>query len=199
MTDEPGFVVRGGARDLAPLSAEAVLDRLASFEARDVRMFDRDVPVDPAEFRDGERIVVDGVRRWLAAGKSVYAFNACSHFADVRALCLRIGELLGVTAFANLYLSPAQASAYKRHRDKRDRCVVQASGAKRWWLEHPVPCLEDGAITERSDLVLDAGDLMYLSRHNEHEARALDAGSVHLTLRLLGEPPPPERCRLLRT
>lgn len=99
----------------------------------------------------------------------------------------------------NAYLSPSSARGLDVHFDYHDVFVVQLEGTKRWrvWAptdrsrdpiggKHavPRPTLEELG-DPVLDLVLEAGDVLYLPRGHPHVAETTDRSSAHLTVGLL--------------
>ena len=99
----------------------------------------------------------------------------------------------------NAYLSPASARGLDVHFDYHDVFVIQLEGTKRWrvWAptersrepisgKHAVPRPTLDELDEPLlDLVLDAGDVLYLPRGHPHVAETTDQASAHLTIGVL--------------
>ncbi|MCU1369537.1 MAG: Cupin 4 family protein [Ilumatobacteraceae bacterium] len=99
----------------------------------------------------------------------------------------------------NAYLSPASARGLDVHFDYHDVFVAQLEGTKRWrvWAptersrepiggRHAVPRPRlDELGDPLLDLVLEAGDVLYLPRGHPHVAETTDRASAHLTVGLL--------------
>lgn len=119
---------------------------------------------------------------------------------DIRAIVPAIGLLaddierrLGCRVSVNSYLSFGRKSAFLPHWDDHDVLVVQVHGCKRWrFAPGPVPY---PVSFRRSDLIghdwqwqeemlLEAGDVLYVPRGEIHVAEVLDEPSVHLTIGL---------------
>jgi bifunctional lysine-specific demethylase and histidyl-hydroxylase NO66 len=97
----------------------------------------------------------------------------------------------------NAYATPAGSRGFATHYDTHDVFVLQVAGRKRWRIHEPVlpDPLERQAAGERAvevtavtdspavlDVVLAAGDSLYLPRGWLHSAVALGEPSLHLTL-----------------
>lgn len=99
---------------------------------------------------------------------------------------------LGHPVQANAYFTPADSQGLPVHHDTHDVFVLQVSGRKRWLVYDPVLELplrrqhyrpelgEPGDAVE--DVVLDAGDTLYLPRGWLHQAVTSDTDSLHLTV-----------------
>jgi hypothetical protein len=99
----------------------------------------------------------------------------------------------------NAYLSPASARGLDIHFDYHDVFVVQLEGTKRWRVWAPTertaePIGGKHAVARPTldelgepvlDLVLEAGDVLYLPRGHPHVAETTDRSSAHLTVGLL--------------
>ena len=93
---------------------------------------------------------------------------------------------------ANAYYTPRGSQGFAVHHDTHDVLVLQVAGEKRWLLYDPVLELplkhqryssslgEHGEPTD--DLVLRAGDTLYLPRGWLHQAETSATDSLHLTI-----------------
>lgn len=93
---------------------------------------------------------------------------------------------------ANSYSTPRGSQGFAVHHDTHDVLVLQVAGEKRWLLYDPLLELplkhqryskslgEHGQPTD--DLVLRAGDTLYLPRGWLHRAETSDTDSLHLTI-----------------
>ena len=140
----------------------------------------------------------DKVRDAYAAGATL-VLNALhrSHPPVVR-FCRALASELGHPTQCNAYVTPgggAQGFAY--HHDTHDVFVLQVSGRKHWRVfapvvELPLPSQKragddlvgDGDVP-LLDVVLEAGDALYLPRGYVHAASTTDDPSVHLTVGVL--------------
>jgi lysine-specific demethylase/histidyl-hydroxylase NO66 len=112
-------------------------------------------------------------------------------------LCQQLAAELGHPVQANAYVTPPQNQGFSNHYDVHDVFVLQIEGEKRWQVHAPVlefP-LRDQPWSDRSaavsaraaeepllEVVLRAGDCLYLPRGFLHAATALGGVSTHLTL-----------------
>ncbi len=92
----------------------------------------------------------------------------------------------------NSYSTPRGSQGFAVHHDTHDVLVLQVAGEKRWLLYDPLLELplkhqryskslgEHGEPTD--DLVLRAGDTLYLPRGWLHQAETSDTDSLHLTI-----------------
>jgi ribosomal protein L16 Arg81 hydroxylase len=92
----------------------------------------------------------------------------------------------------NSYYTPRGSQGFAVHHDTHDVLVLQVAGEKRWLLYEPLLELplkhqryskslgEHGEPTQ--DLVLRAGDTLYLPRGWLHQAETSDTDSLHLTV-----------------
>jgi hypothetical protein len=106
--------------------------------------------------------------------------------------CRLLEEALGHAVQANAYFTPRGSQGFAVHHDTHDVLVLQVAGEKRWRLYDPLLELplkhqryssalgEHGEATE--ELVLRAGDTLYLPRGWLHEAETSSTDSLHLTL-----------------
>ena len=106
--------------------------------------------------------------------------------------CRLLEEALGYAVQANAYYTPRGSQGFAVHHDTHDVLVLQVAGEKRWLLYEPLLELplkhqrysaalgEAGEPTD--DLVLRAGDTLYLPRGWLHQAETSATDSLHLTI-----------------
>lgn len=122
-------------------------------------------------------------KRWPPVGRLARAVEAAFTTAGVP-LAHRIGS--------HLYLTPARSAGFTPHYDSHDVVVVQVAGNKRWKVygareEFPV-AMQMGDVPRdqlpplRHDVLLEAGEILYIPRGIFHEALSEDQFSVHVTL-----------------
>jgi len=132
--------------------------------ATEVRLGGRQVAdvVDPAAvaalLHDGATVVLQSLHRTVPrVGRFAAALEAqVSHPVQV-----------------NAYLTPPGSSGLAAHADGHDVIAVQLHGEKRWWV--------DGL----GDLVLRAGDSLYLPSGTHHSAATDQRSSLHLTIGII--------------
>ncbi|QCK86286.1 hypothetical protein E8L99_11240 [Phreatobacter aquaticus] len=102
---------------------------------------------------------------------------------------------------ANIYLTPPGAQGFRTHFDTHDVLVLQVSGKKQWrvWSDTAQPHATrrtpwDGAIykpdqSKANDLLLEAGDVLYVPRGVLHDASVQPGGepSLHITVGFLDQ------------
>jgi lysine-specific demethylase/histidyl-hydroxylase NO66 len=106
--------------------------------------------------------------------------------------CRQLEEALGLSVQANAYYTPRGSQGFAVHHDTHDVLVLQVAGEKRWLVYEPLLELplkhqrysaalgDHGEPTD--DVVLRAGDTMYLPRGWLHEAKTSEHDSLHLTI-----------------
>jgi hypothetical protein len=106
--------------------------------------------------------------------------------------CRALEEALGHGVQANAYFTPRGSQGFAVHHDTHDVLVLQVAGEKRWLLYEPLLELplkhqrysaslgEHGEPTD--DLLLRAGDSLYLPRGWLHQAETSATDSLHLTI-----------------
>jgi lysine-specific demethylase/histidyl-hydroxylase NO66 len=106
--------------------------------------------------------------------------------------CRLLEEALGHAVQANAYYTPRGSQGFAVHHDTHDVLVLQVAGEKRWLLYEPLlelplkhqrysPALgEHGEPTD--ELVLRAGDTLYLPRGWLHQAETSATDSLHVTI-----------------
>jgi bifunctional lysine-specific demethylase and histidyl-hydroxylase NO66 len=136
-----------------------------------------DVPRVLAEWEAGATIVLQALH---------VSWHALAVF------CRLLEDALGHGVQANAYYTPRGSQGFAVHHDTHDVLVLQVAGEKRWRVYEPVlelplkhqrysPSLgEHGEPTH--ELLLHAGDTLYLPRGWLHEAEASASDSLHLTI-----------------
>jgi bifunctional lysine-specific demethylase and histidyl-hydroxylase NO66 len=106
--------------------------------------------------------------------------------------CRLLEDALEHPVQANAYYTPRGSQGFAVHHDTHDVLVLQVAGTKRWRVYEPLLELplkhqryssalgEHGEPTD--DLVLRAGDTLYLPRGWLHEAETSSNDSLHLTI-----------------
>lgn len=132
------------------------------------------------EYRSGATIVLQFLHeRW----------------APLRRLCRSLTDELSAALQVNVYLTPPNAQGLRTHYDSHDVFVLQTAGAKRWCIyDSPIrlPLLDDPhdpdvePSGEPLEVLLRAGDTLYLPRGYLHDAHSLDGLSLHLTVGVKG-------------
>lgn len=127
-------------------------------------------------YRDGYTVVLNDLQRRVDA---------------VAWLCRRLERSFFCRANVNLYWSPPGQAALLPHYDDDDVIILQLEGNK-LWKSYPArdrlptgrSAYHLGDLGDPGDHELLAGDILYLPRGTPHEALAVGAGSMHLTVSL---------------
>ncbi len=111
---------------------------------------------------------------------------------ELGAFCRSLERTLGHPTQVNAYYTPRSAQGLPVHHDTHDVFVLQISGEKRWLVYEPALELplknqkyaagQGGPGPAVHDLVLRAGDMLYLPRGWLHEALTSESDSLHLTV-----------------
>jgi hypothetical protein len=159
-------------------------------EKLELRDYAADLPWRPVPFTataDVQRVLAE-----FENGATV-VLQALHHtHPPLAAFCRGLEAELGHPAQANAYFTPRGSQGLPVHHDTHDVFCLQVSGEKRWLVYEPVfdlP-LRDQRYSEELgapgrpvlDLVLRAGDTLYLPRGWLHEALTSDFDSLHLTI-----------------
>jgi lysine-specific demethylase/histidyl-hydroxylase NO66 len=136
-----------------------------------------DVPRVLAEFEAGATIVLQGLHHlWLPLAR----------------YCRQLEAYLGHPVQANAYYTPRGSQGLPVHHDTHEVISLQVAGEKRWLVYEPALDLPlknqryKSALGAPGDPVLDvvlrAGDAMYLPRGWLHQALTSDFDSLHITV-----------------
>jgi hypothetical protein len=155
----------------------------------DLGSYTADVPWRPpfSQTADVPRLLAE----W-DAGATIVLQALHVHWRPLAVFCRQLEEALGVPVQANAYYTPRGSQGFGVHHDTHDVLVLQVAGEKRWHLTDPLLELplkhqrfsaELGEPAEKGDeLVLRAGDTLYLPRGWLHSAETSATDSLHLTI-----------------
>ena len=155
-----------------------------------VRDYATDVSWRPVPFSGTARVGV--VAAEYEAGATVVLQGLHLNWTPLAVYSRELEALLGHPVQTNAYLTPRRSQGLPVHHDTHDVFVLQVAGRKRWLVYEPAVELplrdqryrpELGAPGEAVlDLVLEAGDTLYLPRGWLHEALTSEEDSLHLTV-----------------
>jgi hypothetical protein len=136
---------------------------------------------------DVERVLTE----W-EAGATIVLQALHVNWQPLAVFCRQLEEAFGLGVQANSYYTPRGSQGFAVHHDTHDVLVLQVAGEKRWLLYDPLLELplkhqryskslgDEGEPAD--DLVLRAGDTLYLPRGWLHQAETSAADSLHLTI-----------------
>lgn len=136
--------------------------------------------------------------RLFDSGATIEYQRVERRFASVRRIARAMALVAGGPVQTSAFMTPPAQQAYGRHFDPYDVLVVQTFGSKRWTLWEPswpdplphqnsawTAGLATGATTPsvevHDDMLLGAGDVLWLPRGWDHEVVAVSDTSVHLS------------------
>ena len=155
----------------------------------DVGSYTRDVSWRPPFTRTAD--VTRVLAEW-EAGATIVLQALHVNWQPLAVFCRLLEGALGRPAQVNSYSTPRGSQGFTVHHDTHDVLVLQVAGEKRWRLYDPLLELplkhqrystslgKHGEATD--ELVLRAGDTLYLPRGWLHEAETSDTDSLHLTI-----------------
>lgn len=188
----PGYfdTVLPGPRPAADLVQQLKSDPAA------VRAVNRDAHRDSAVYQlsDGT-LDIAGVHADLADGYTIVVDRLERYLRSIAALSHSIEVELNFATQVNAYITPPGSVGFAAHYDHHDVLILQIQGCKTWHLSgdaavapHDMQRRKEiseifGAeLPAPTDLVLQAGDTLYLPRGQVHAAEAGPEQSVHLTV-----------------
>ncbi|MBA2295981.1 MAG: hypothetical protein H0W16_12715 [Actinobacteria bacterium] len=128
----------------------------------------------------------------LEGGATIVLQGLHHNWLPLARYCRQLEALLGHPAQANAYYTPRGSQGLPAHHDTHEVISLQVAGEKRWLVYEPV--LELPLKNQRYhsalgapgepvlDVILRAGDTMYLPRGWLHEALTSDSDSLHITV-----------------
>lgn len=181
------------------LLSRADLDHVlgtVELHAPTVRMTQLDREIPNADYLRPEREgVVDPVRvaKLYGEGATVVFTHLHKFLPSLGHLCADLTRFFSCRTQANVYATPARAQGFKPHWDTHDVFILQVDGGKTWTffdtkIELPLETQmfdvkneahRAGAAT--AEIVLEAGDTLYVPRGRMHSARTGAAPSLHIT------------------
>lgn len=131
----------------------------------------------------------------LAGGATLVMNNLESHLVPARRLTDEVQQFAGFPTRSNAYVSFGGSGSFGAHWDTHDVVVLQLIGRKRWQVSPPTfplplpghPSRGSGQAPPTQstlDVLLEAGDLLYLPRGWWHEVTPLPEPSLHLSVGL---------------
>ncbi|MFJ1707216.1 JmjC domain-containing protein [Kitasatospora sp. NPDC088346] len=140
-------------------------------------------------------LLVDGraVEREVAAGATLVLEELQTYCPQVAAFCRELTEETGFATYCAAFLTPAGARGVAPHYDTAGVLVRQVHGSKRWRVSTPPerwPVREWAAARTGPepepllDVVLRAGECLYIPRGFVHVGDATEEASVHLSVAL---------------
>ncbi len=139
---------------------------------------DVDLPRLYERLRDGATLILDAVNEFGG---------------PLKQLCDGLASEFSASSQANLYACWGESQGFDVHWDDHDVFVIHLDGAKRWMLygaTRPAPlrrdvCDDHPRPTEPlEEIVLEAGDMLYLPRGYWHAAVGMGGPTLHLTIGL---------------
>ncbi|WP_445496550.1 JmjC domain-containing protein [Photorhabdus sp. SF281] len=113
---------------------------------------------------------------------------------EISAICCKLETFFGGTTFVKVFWTPANKKGLKVHFDPVSAFIIQLEGEKKWFLwdklEHnPTQQMskvldEETIGSPREELLLKAGDVLYIPAGMPHRAECTDTSSLHITIGL---------------
>ena len=146
--------------------------------SRNHPIHDVDLPLLYERLREGATLILDAVNELGG---------------PLQALCAGLASEFSASSQANLYACWGTSQGFDVHWDDHDVFVIQLEGAKRWMLygsTRPSPLRRDldadhpRPTEPLEEMVLEAGDMLYLPRGYWHAAVGTGGPTLHLTVGL---------------
>ncbi|MEZ0602718.1 JmjC domain-containing protein [Paraburkholderia sp. IW21] len=144
--------------------------------------------------RSTDYLVISELHQLMREGVTAVleAINELS--PNVGDLTERLGGELGAQSTANAYISFGDTSGFGVHNDDHDVIVMQIDGKKKWRFFRSGTIQEKATVNElkhpsesdRGDeLIITAGDIMFIPKGTWHDVVAVNEKSLHLTISLV--------------
>ncbi|MER8184728.1 cupin domain-containing protein [Kitasatospora sp. NPDC094015] len=139
--------------------------------------------------------LVDGraVEREVAAGATLVLEELQTYCPQVASFCRELTDETGFATYCAAFLTPAGSRGVAPHYDTAGVLVRQVHGSKRWRVSRPAerwpvrewsPGRAGPEPEELLDVVLRAGECLYIPRGFVHVGDATEEASVHLSVAL---------------
>lgn len=140
------------------------------------------------------RLIKPAVYEYLRNGATLIA-NKIKHSAKVEHLSRQISLFTGQQAISSAYVALGEKESSPCHWDTRDVFAIQLIGRKRWIIYEP--SMELPVFTQQSkdyknqypcptdpymDIILEAGDILYIPRGWWHNPKPLGEPTFHLSV-----------------
>ncbi|MEO6192585.1 MAG: cupin domain-containing protein [Thermoanaerobaculia bacterium] len=134
------------------------------------------------------------------SGNTLRLIGAEKYWPPIDILLASMRESFAGQVGANVFLTPPGSQGFSLHFDPVDSFIVQLAGSKRWHIWEPtylqpmaipiseryldkiIEKCEEDKLTPCEEVLLEAGDVMYMPRGFYHKAIAQDELSLHITL-----------------
>jgi hypothetical protein len=197
---KPLLVSRSCADYYASLLSIDDVDRLITvFPPETVLLANANAPVTPQMMTRADASIADASLDVVRAcqlfdhGATFVVGDAHKRLASLAGLCRTMESEVGAAFKINLYMTPANGQGLDTHYDTHDTILLQTSGSKEWTIYGSplsLPLIgqafdKDGTYDvgePTMQLVLEAGDLLYIPRGYFHSGRSRDDISVHATI-----------------
>lgn len=175
----------GGYADLLSLDDVDRLVSASGLRTPAFRLVRDGQPLDPQSYtrraRIGSRPVTDladpgRVFAFFADGATIVLQGLQRSWPPLARFCRELEAALTHPVQANAYVTPPVAAGLRIHADAHDVFALHTHGRKQW-VTYP-PEGEDADL----DLVVAAGECLYLPQGVRHAARTVDEPSVHVTV-----------------
>jgi ribosomal protein L16 Arg81 hydroxylase len=199
------FLQRGDREFFGNLMTLADVDRCLVTASADTTSKSLQVVVPPGSGRKNSEIIpANGVSKHslydaYLSGDTVRMIGVEKYWPPLALLLASMQEVIAAKLGVNMFLTPARSQAFPFHFDSVDVFVIQLAGSKKWTIWEPtyerpmalaiaepygaqISERDESKLTLREEVVLEAGDAMYMPRGFYHKAVAQDELSLHLTI-----------------
>jgi bifunctional lysine-specific demethylase and histidyl-hydroxylase NO66 len=191
------IVRKGQPNDFAGLFGVCAIETFLQYVWPDqtaVHLVRTDHPKSPDDFRlSNGSVDMVRIRNYFADGYTLVLNGLDRHVPAISTLAHAIEVELNFETQVNAYITPPKSQGFLAHYDDHDVLILQIDGSKTWHVYGPeadvpprlLPLRNRFAVDglpEPDDLLLEAGDVLYLPRGRVHAAEAQEEPSIHLTI-----------------
>jgi len=176
-----------------PSAVEELLECFRRDPSAEVRLARGNEKKGPDTYRlaDGG-LDLDGIRNGFADGYTIILDNVERYVRTIASLSHFVEAELNFPTQVNAYVTPPESQGFVPHYDEHDVLILQVQGSKVWHVYDDVDvrphemerheAVDTAALPSPADLLLEAGDVLYMPRGRVHGAETTSESSLHLTV-----------------
>ncbi|HXH18764.1 MAG TPA: cupin domain-containing protein [Chitinophagales bacterium] len=154
-----------------------------------------DLPLDPKLYTsDQHKIHKAKFLKHFSEGSTMVFSGLHDHLPSLGLFCSYMSKYFSHEFQTNVYCTPPNSQGFKTHYDTHDVFILQIEGSKKWrFYESPIqlplktqPFIDHKPGKLQQEVILRAGDLLYIPRGIMHDAISNNELSIHITAGLLG-------------
>ncbi|GAA3522333.1 hypothetical protein GCM10022393_41090 [Aquimarina addita] len=158
-----------------------------------LRVVKNQVPINPSKYENEDgSLNLNQIYAAYADGHTIVIHEVQRYWKPIQRLCQSLQKEFNFRTLGELFLTPKNQKALSPHYDAHDVFVVQLQGTKHWTLydeEYQTPLVDSfqpvfdrNQLKNKREIMLKAGDVLFIPRGVPHEAMTMDESSLHLSI-----------------